>query len=446
MAENNAINSPKPFSTTDGGTGVSNPTANGVLIGNGASPITSSTLTDGQLLIGRTGMSPLPATLAAGSGISIANGSGSITITSTAASFPILVSQGGTGATTAEGARQNLGINYGNHNFIINPNMQISERGTSFPAISDGDYSLDRYRYTNTSAAVSTISQSTTAPQGSANSLLVTITTDDATVGAADSMAIGQRISAENCQVLDLGMSTAQTVTLSFWVRSSKVGTYCVAFQNAAQDRSYVTEYTINVANTFEKKIVTLTLDTTGTWATTGTGLSVLWTLMAGTNFQGSPNTWAASNIIATSNQVNFADTIGATFYVTQVQLELGDHETSFQPRLFEQEKYACGQYYSSIPISIIGVADTTSIMVFTGYLGYKMNSIPNVSLIDNSVTVLRPNTGALVTSAASAITSSFITNSGFNITINGFGGALVGGNTYFAQQSSPFLAFEAEL
>lgn len=117
-----------------------------------------------------------------------------------------------------------------------------------------------------------------------------------------------------------------QTVTLSFWVRSSKTGTYCVSFTNSAKNRSHVKEYTISSANTWERKTVTLDLDTSGTWLFTDAdiGLTVRWCLFAGSGMQGTGNQWNAANDAATSSQVNWADTSGATFYLSQVGLYLG--------------------------------------------------------------------------------------------------------------------------
>ena len=117
-----------------------------------------------------------------------------------------------------------------------------------------------------------------------------------------------------------------QTVTLSFWVRSSKTGTYCVSFTNSAKNRSHVKEYTISSANTWERKKLTLDLDSSGVWLFTeaGIGLTVRWCLFAGSGMQGTGNQWNAANDAATSSQVNWADTSGATFYLSQVGLYLG--------------------------------------------------------------------------------------------------------------------------
>ena len=195
---------------------------------------------------------------------------------------------------------------------------------------------------------VFSMQQSTTVPTtGYKNSLALTVTTANTDASSGRYYRFYTGIEGFNVADLNSGSATAATVTLSFWVRSSLTGTYCVGFQNAAFNRSYAANYTINSANTWEQKSITLTLDTTGTWANDNTaGLKIFWDLGSGSSFQQTANTWAASNTWLTSSQTNWINTNGATFYITGVQLEQNTSATPFERRLYNQELANCQRYY----------------------------------------------------------------------------------------------------
>lgn len=231
-------------------------------------------------------------------------------------------------------------------NKIINGKMEIAQRGTSFPAIAALTYTLDRYFVAFGGAAVATVSQQTDVPSSNEfqNSLRVSITTADASIAASDFGVLSQHI--EGYNVRDL---IGRDFTLSFRVRSSKTGIHCVAVRNSVNDRSYVMEYTVNAANTWETKTVTVPggLITAGTWNwTNGVGLNVNWVLAAGTTRQTTAGAWQTGDFIATANQVNCLDTVGNIFAITGVQLEAGSIATPFEHRPYGTELALCQRYY----------------------------------------------------------------------------------------------------
>jgi hypothetical protein len=231
-------------------------------------------------------------------------------------------------------------------NRIINGKMDIAQRGTSFAAVADAAYTLDRWRFGNTSAAVVTISQQADVPADNEfqTSLRVAVTTADASIAAGDTCFISQRI--EGYNVRDL---IGRTFTLRFRARSSKTGVHCVAFRNSGLNRSAVAEYTVNAANTWENKTITLTggLITAGTWDwTNGTGLEVCFVLAAGSTFQGTAGAWQTGNFLDTLNQVNCLDSNTNIFAITGVQLEVGAVDTPFEHRPFGVELGLCQRYF----------------------------------------------------------------------------------------------------
>jgi len=238
---------------------------------------------------------------------------------------------------------------YGLKNKIINGAMQIDQRnaGASVTLSTTVQFPVDRFpAYKGTSGATVTAQRSTVVPSGFINSLLFTVSTG-ASPASGDINGFWQAIEGFNVADLGYGTANAQTVTLSFWVRSSVTGTYSVSFNNASADRFYVANYVINSANTWEQKTVTIAGDTSGTWNTgNGTGLQIVWDLGYGSSFNGTAGSWGASAIRRISGSVQLAATTGATFYITGVQLEVGSSATPFERRLYGNELALCQRYY----------------------------------------------------------------------------------------------------
>jgi hypothetical protein len=233
-------------------------------------------------------------------------------------------------------------------NRIINGKMDISQRGASFAAVPNSTYTLDRWAYFQTGTGVSTVSQQADVPSNNEfqTSLRVAVTTADAVQDASDRYLVQQII--EGYGIRDL---IGRTFTLSFWVRSAKTGVHCAAFRNSGLDRSYVAEYTINSANTWEYKTITVSggVITAGTWDwNVGFGLGVSFSLMGGSTFRTTAGAWQTGNFLTTANQVNVMDTIGNIFAITGVQLEVGAVATPFEHRLFGAELALCQRYYDA--------------------------------------------------------------------------------------------------
>ena len=240
----------------------------------------------------------------------------------------------------------NNGALAGVRNRIINGDMRISQRGASFPAAANG-YNLDRWQWAKSGAMICTVSQDSDVPNATfQNSYKVDVTTVDTSIGSLDYAAVIQRI--EGYNVRDL---IGTTFTLSFWVKSPKTGTHCVGFRNNAQDRSFVTTYSITAINTWEYKTITVTngLITAGSWDwTNNTGLDVDFVLASGSTYQTTANAWNVGNFLSTSAQVNVMDNVANDFFLTGVQLEPGPVATSFERRLFGDELNRCYRYYQA--------------------------------------------------------------------------------------------------
>lgn len=274
--------------------------------------------------------------------VTISSGTSNITTNVATVTGTLPEANGGTGTTTGY---------YGFKNRIINGAMVIDQRnaGASVTVNSNTDFfAVDRWAANGQSTdGVFTSQQSSTAPIGFVNSLVATVTTADSSIGASQRYFIGQKIEGFNIADFGWGTANAATVTLSFWVRSSLTGTFGGSLKNSAADRSYPFTYTINSANTFEQKTVTIAGDTSGTWLTTnGIGIVVSLSLGAGSSFLNTAGAWAAGNYFGATGQTNLIGTNGATFYITGVQLEKGSTATSFDFRSYTTELQLCQRYY----------------------------------------------------------------------------------------------------
>jgi hypothetical protein len=248
------------------------------------------------------------------------------------------------------GAVSGAVVTGGRRNLIINGAMQVAQRGTSFSMTNSLIWPVDRFQsYLDgiVGSAAATISQSSTAPAGFNNSIKVDITGAETSPGVNFRSHITYRVEGFDIRPLSWGTSDAVDATLSFWVRSHKTGTFCTGVYSTAGN-VYMTEYTINSADTWERKTVTIPGDTAGTWATDNSiGLYVSFPLAGGTGrANGVADTWYNTGYYGTPNQSNLFDSTDNDFYITGVQLEVGSVATPFEHRSYGEELALCQRYY----------------------------------------------------------------------------------------------------
>jgi hypothetical protein len=263
----------------------------------------------------------------------------------------------------------------GFRNRIINGNMVIDQRnaGASIATTTTaaGVYTLDRWIYQVSAASKFTVQQnagSVTPPAGFTHYLGCT-STSAYSVGTNDYFTVAQRLEGYNTSDLGWGSANAQAVTISFWVRSSLTGTFGGAVRNSSGGRYYLFSYTINAANTWEYKTVTVAGDTTGTYQTTNSiSFEVWWSLGAGSGLSGTAGSWSTNNQTQPTGSTSVVGTNGATFYITGVQLEAGSVASPFERRDYGRELMMCQRYYyrvspgaSSRILCISGNSQTTT-------------------------------------------------------------------------------------
>jgi hypothetical protein len=243
----------------------------------------------------------------------------------------------------------------GQRNLIINGAMQVAQRGTSATVgpngTGEGYTTVDRFENQLNGSVVSTFTQSTDAPPGFANSAKIEVTTADSSLSASEFWQLRQGIEGQNLQSIGKGTSDAKSLTVSFWVKSNKTGTYTAELQDVDNDRSNGLAYTINSSNTWEHKTLTYNADTSGAFNNdNGESVRLTFWLVADTAWSSGTftnGTWGAATAAnrVHSSQVNLGDTVGNEWYITGVQLEVGEQATPFEHRLFGDELYRCQRY-----------------------------------------------------------------------------------------------------
>ncbi len=229
----------------------------------------------------------------------------------------------------------------GFRNRILNGGMVIDQRNAG-AAVTGQQYVVDRWR-TWFDPGTYSFQQITDAPTGFTNSLRVTKTNTT----QSNYAFLVQYIEGLNCADFAWGSASAQTVTISFWVKSSITGAFTVALSNSAENRFYGTTYTINAANTWEQKSVTIAGDTSGTWLTTnGIGIQVMFNFGQAATAQAA-NAWTtSSNARAVTGSTSLGTTNNATWQITGVQLEAGTVASPFERRDYGRELALCQRYY----------------------------------------------------------------------------------------------------
>lgn len=259
--------------------------------------------------------------------------------------------------SSALGSSALLPAGLGFRNVVINGDMAIDQRNSGSAVTSASAsyvWPVDRFKFYQaagnkiTGQRVAKSALSSNAPEGFQYSLKLTNAASGTTPGASDEYELYHIVEGSTLGSWDWGYSTAKPVVLSFWVRSSVTGIYSVSLYNAgANNRSYVTNYTINAANTWEKKTIQINGDITGTWTVgASSGIGIVWDLGSGSNYNTTPNVWLGAFDTKTSDSTMWISTANATFYITGVQFEQNYQATPFEQRPYGIELELCKRYY----------------------------------------------------------------------------------------------------
>ena len=272
-------------------------------------------------------------------------------------------------------------------NIVINGDMQVAQRSTSVASITTQGYkTLDRYNFLISNLGTWTQSQSTDVPSGYgfSNSLKMDCTTANASPSASSYLGITQSFEGQNLQYLKKGTANAVSLTLSFWVKSTKTGTFIVELIDSDNStRSISKSYTVSASNTWEFKTITFAGDTTGAFTNdNGKSLELFFWLGAGTDFSsGTLQTSWGTTVTANRavGQVNIADSTSNDWLITGVQLEAGEQASGFEFTPIDVNLTRCMRYFQIVD-SIIGTAGNSTTVYAAVLFPTVMRASPSIS------------------------------------------------------------------
>jgi hypothetical protein len=349
-----------------------------------------------------------------GTGVTSSTGTGSVvlsaspTLTGTLNAAAITASGAVSAATvTSTGTMTTSDVLVMNSSFkrnrIINGNMVVNQRrAIATPvAATNGAYIVDRFATFKIGSGTYTFQQLATGPAGFSNCTLLTLS-GNSTPGFSDSYNVAQLIEGYNVADLGWGTADAKSVTLSFWVNISVVGTYSVFITNLTS--SYLKTFTVTAAGAWEKKTITIPGPTSGTWNTTnGTGMIVGIDLGSGGEKTGAASSWLSGFYQHVSGSNNWiSGTVGATYYMTGFQLEVGSTATPYETQIYSDQLAQCQRYYWKTynQGQYAGQAPSTATYRTRAYGGSTyaafVAQFPTLMKTTPNVTLYNPTTGAV--------------------------------------------------
>ena len=358
---------------------------------------------------------------------------------------------GGSG-TTVNVSNMVPDVALSNRSVIINGAMQVAQRATQVTGVTTSAYrTCDRWLAALGSLGTWTVDQSTDAPNGFSNSLKTTCTTADASPAASDYCILIHYIEAQNLQHLAFGTADAKSMTLSFWVKSNKTGSASWGIRQSDNSNKMISKsYTINSADTWEYKTISIPADTAGVINNdNGTGSQLDWWLNSGSDFTGGSHatTWSTfDNTRRNPSNLGVGGAVNDYFAITGVQLEVGDVATPFEHESYAETLQKCLRYYYKTDNLGVGVGtNSTSINLRTSFNVF-MRTSPTASVAGTNWEV-SDDYSADVTAATPTIGTTYtVSNSSWRGRLEGFSGIGTGRFYGCKPSSTSLIAFDAEL
>jgi hypothetical protein len=291
--------------------------------------------------------------------------------------------------------------------------MRIDQRNAGASVTPSNSYTLDRWLAVTSQASKYSVQQSSVAPAGFTNSTLIT-SLSAYSILSGDIFSLLHLVEGFNASDLGWGTASAQSATLSFRVRSSLTGTFTVAIRSSGDDAAYPATYTINAANTWETKTITIPGPTTGTFGTgNGRAFGIWFSLGLGSSFNGTANTWGAGHALTVAGSTSVVGTSGATFYITGVQLEPGTVATPFERISYSESLARCQRYFQRW-----NYADALGTPGATGLVANKYSATD--SLVATAFLDAPMRTSPTMSSTSATGRAVITSGAGFTVTITG--------------------------
>jgi len=357
--------------------------------------------------------------------------------------------------TTAKIAWSEQSLGY--RNVVINGAMQVHQRGTSTAGITGGGlgayYTADRYLadVVNVGAWTQTVENDAPTGSGFRKSLKMTCTTADTSLATTDRLIIQHRLEGQNLQQFLKGTASAKAFSLTFWVKGSTTGTYIAELEDTDNNRQVSASYTINAANTWEKKTITFPADTTGAFDNdNATSLGLYFWLAAGPSLTSGTlqTTWGTTTANRAVGQTNLAGATDRAWQITGVQLEAGSVATPFEFEDYGTTLAKCQRYFLVAGNGSVGIFNGSSTARFNVRFPTPMRAAPSITAVaaPNALnpTVAESQTGSQTTDFIATAAGGLVTTlAASKIQLGGFSSATDGRSTSLLNDC---LNFSAEL
>jgi len=313
----------------------------------------------------------------------------------------------------------------GRKNIVINGGMQISQRATSSTGVGNvtGYFGPDRWKIAKdaTTAGRLTMTQSTDAPDGFANSLKMDCTTADTSIAAGERLNLGCSIEGFDLQHIKKGTSAALPMTLTFYVKGDQTATYNVEVGDFDNNRCFYKRFA--VTTDWVKITIAIPADTTGAFTNdSGESIALGFWLVAGATYNGGTfveDTWSAfaANVRSHSSNTQFFDSTDREFFITGIQLEVGSQATNFEHRSRGEELTLCQRYYQTInphvnAIYAAGYQNNSERVSQVHRLGVEMRTTPTCA-INGTFTVANASQPVFTSFNKNVVCTHFLQNSG---------------------------------
>ena len=276
--------------------------------------------------------------------------------------------------------------NLGRRNMVINGAMKVAQRGTSSTGLgaTDGYYTVDRFKlnFSNTSARFTMTQDSPTDLPGFTKALKLDCTTADTSLGSGEYLILHHILEGQDLQQLKKGTSSAEKFTVSFYVKGNAAASYTLEIEDVDNNRYNAQEF--SVTTSWNRVSLTFDGDVTGVLDNdANASIRMNFWLYVGSNFTSgthTDNVWhTTANQRVGDNQTSLADSTNRTFFITGVQLEVGEQATDFEHRSFGEELTLCQRYHQRTQ-NFVGNGHSSSGAVGMVTLTGEMRTTPSFS------------------------------------------------------------------
>jgi hypothetical protein len=340
----------------------------------------------------------------------------------------------------------------------VNGSMDVDQINSGALVANANGSGVDQFIVSKTGSMVLTAQQVSDAPPGLTKSLKVTVTTAAASLGATDFVVIQTRLEGYRIARLAFGSASAQPLTISFWTKIHRIGTYSGAIQNSASNRSYAFTFQSRTADVWEQQVVQIAAgDTSGTWlATNGVGMYINIAIAVGTTPATTAGVWTAGAFNGATGSINGVAATSDVFQITAFIVLPGIEypsltRSAFIMRPYGEEIVTCRRYllrYIDEGIAtydgLAGLCYGTTAALISWNFGRAMRAVPTFTSTAASTFQIRSATASFIT--CTSIATYVATSAGMAINV-GVASGIVGGNaTLLSGGASTWLQVDARL